>query len=233
MEFIEFVKTLPKQEDKRTNEFVHWASQQKDFPDSSHPVILAQYLYDKLDWDMAHTYQKLYVFYEKVIPNNRVPRNYKGQEKLMEAINIIVDLKNKAGHNPEIAPAKEIEATRPGEYVCFYPCSIPTERDGDVFAYVFVDAFSDFVIMTGIEKNDSDKNILKHMRMLLEDERFAFQNGPFTVVMHKYYHLTKAINVLFEPFGGKVIINDHYVTDIVAPVMESLFEKLAGGLPKA
>lgn len=230
MEFIDFIRSLPRQQDKPTNDFIKWASGQKDFPDSSHPIILASYLFDKLDWDMTHTYQKLYVLYGHTDSKNRIPRNYKEDSKLMEAINIIVDMKNKAGHNPEIIPAEQPEATKPREYMCFYPCSIPTEKDGDIFAYIFVDAYSDFVIITGTEKNDSDKNILKHMRLLLEDERFGYQEGQsFTVVMHKYYHLTKAISVLFEPFGGKVIINDYYVTEVVTPVMETLFERLAGG----
>ena len=151
----------------------------------------------------------------------------------MEAINLIVELKNDAGHNPKVRPAKQLKAERPYQYWCFYPCSIPTEKDGKPFAYFFVDACSGFTIMTGVEKNDSDKNILKHMRLLLEHEKFGRREGEtFTVVMHKYYQVTKAISVLFEPFDGKVIINEHYVTEVVTPVMEKLFEKIAtGGIP--
>jgi hypothetical protein len=81
---------------------MQWSFKEKEFPRSSDPQVLAKYLYDKLDWDLTHAYQKLYVLYEKVEPGNTIPHQYKGQENLMSAINIIIEMKNKAGHNPSI-----------------------------------------------------------------------------------------------------------------------------------
>ena len=49
MHNIEFIRTLPEQDNKKSDAFIKWAVKQKDFPLTSNPKLLADYLYDKLD----------------------------------------------------------------------------------------------------------------------------------------------------------------------------------------
>ena len=46
-------------------------------------------------------------------------------------------------------------ATRPLEYVCLFPADMPT-LEGDVFMFFAIDAFSQFVFNTGVEKQLND-----------------------------------------------------------------------------
>jgi hypothetical protein len=98
MEFIEFVRALPQQKSKNRNIFIAWAKEQKDFPVSSDPNVLSLYLYDKLDWDLTHSFQMLYMMYEYKEPNHRIPEQHTGLSGMSDAIQIIVKMKNKAGH---------------------------------------------------------------------------------------------------------------------------------------
>ena len=121
------------------------------------------------------------------------------------------------------------KATRPLEYICFFQAEFPTRDDGDVYAFIFVDAYSEFVIMTGVEKSRSHSNILKHIRLLTKDKNFLKHKGtPFTLVLHKYEEITDGILHIIKPFKGQVLVNDAFVAENVAPVLESLFSSLAG-----
>lgn len=122
-----------------------------------------------------------------------------------------------------------IKATCPLEYLCFFPAEIPTRDDGDVYAFMFVDVYSEFVIMTGMEKDRSLKTILKHIRLLTKNKDFLKHKGsPFTLVVHKYEEITEEILHILKPHNGKVLIDDAFVAVKVAPVLESLFSSLAG-----
>lgn len=48
------------------------------------------------------------------------------------------------------------------------------------------------------------------------------------MVLHRYEEIADDILNIIKPFTGKVIINDAYVAEKVAPVLESLFASLAG-----
>jgi hypothetical protein len=122
-----------------------------------------------------------------------------------------------------------IKATRPLEYICFFPAEFTTRDDGDVYAFMFVDVYSEFVIMTGMEKDRGHKTILKHIRLLTKNKDFLKHKGsPFTLVMHKYEEITEEILHILKPHNGKVLIDDAFVAVKVAPVIESLFASLAG-----
>lgn len=121
------------------------------------------------------------------------------------------------------------KATRPSEYICFFPAEFPTRDDGDVYAFIFVDAYSEFVIMTGMEKDRSHKTILKHIRLLTLHKDFQIHKGkPFTLVLLKYEEIKKEILDIIGPLKGKVIFDDPMVAEHVTPVLESLFASLAG-----
>ncbi len=206
-----------------------WALAQQYFPSSSDPAVLAKYLYDKLDWDLTHAYQKLFVVYEQAEPDNTIPARYKGHLKLLDGINIIVDLKNNAGHNPEMKALHKPKATRPLEYICLYPIEIPTEQDGDAYAFFAVDGYSNFAFMTGVEKDASEKSVLKHIDLLVKHENFTSKlEQPFTLVLHKYEHLRTSVSSIISPLGGSMLVDDAYVTKVVTPVMKNMFKHLAG-----
>lgn len=124
----------------------------------------------------------------------------------------------------------KLKATRPLEYVCLFQMDFPTKQDGDVFVFFAVDAFSQLVFNTGIEKNRNNANVIKHTRLLLEDEKFKkglTKHKSFTLVFHKFEDILPELNSLIEPVGGKAIIDDAYVTQIMTPVMHSLFSRLS------
>jgi hypothetical protein len=122
-----------------------------------------------------------------------------------------------------------IKATRPLEFICFFPAEFPTTIDGDVYAFMFVDVYSEFLIMTGMEKGRNQKTILKHIRLLTKNKDFLKHKGsPFTLVMHKYEEITVDILHIIKPFKGKVLIDDAFVAEKISPILESLFASLAG-----
>ena len=49
MNFITFLKSLPKQADKPSQDFILFALFDKEFPDTADPERLARYLYLRLD----------------------------------------------------------------------------------------------------------------------------------------------------------------------------------------
>jgi hypothetical protein len=121
------------------------------------------------------------------------------------------------------------KATRPLEYICFFPAEFPTRDDGDVYAFMFVDVYSEFLIMTGMEKDRSHKNVLKHIRLLTRHKDFQLHRGkPFTLVLHKFEEISIDIFRIIKPFKGKVLIDDAFVAEKVSPVLESLFASLVG-----
>jgi hypothetical protein len=122
-----------------------------------------------------------------------------------------------------------IKATTPLEYLCFYPAEFPTRDDGDVYAFMFVDVYSEFLIMTGLEKDRSPKTILKHISLLKQNRDFLKHKGvPFTLVLHKYEEITPEILQVIKPLNDKVLIDDVFVAEKVSPVLESLFASLTG-----
>lgn len=122
-----------------------------------------------------------------------------------------------------------IIATRPSQYICFFPTEFSTRNDGDVYAFIFVDAYSEFVIMTGMEKDRDHATILKHIRLLTRNKDFLKHKGsPFTLVLHKYQEIQEEILDIIEPLKGSVIYDDPMVAEHVTPVLESLFAALAG-----
>jgi len=117
------------------------------------------------------------------------------------------------------------KATRPFEYICFYPVEIPTRDEGDVYTFVAVDVYSRYLMITGTEKDRSNNTVLKHIRLLTEHKDFVKHKGEkFTLVVHAFRDIVEDIDRIIEPLNGKVIIDDSFVTEIITPVIEHLFE---------
>lgn len=124
--------------------------------------------------------------------------------------------------------SKFYNITRPSEYICCFPAEIPT-KEGDVYAFMFVDAYSKFLIVTGFECDRSHKTILKHIKLLMQDKDFLKHQGePFILALHKYEEIAKEIFNIIKPFNGKVLIHDEFVSEQVSPVLEHMFATLAG-----
>jgi hypothetical protein len=94
MNFVDFVRSIPAQEDQRLMAFVSFVKQDKNFPQTNDPAKLAIYLYLKLDHGMTTTFQNCLMLYSK-IPNNKLPKRFFGRADMpLMAINLIVSLQN-------------------------------------------------------------------------------------------------------------------------------------------
>jgi len=94
MTYLDFIKTIPIQEDQEINDFCDLVKQDNIFPNSSDPIILAKYLYQKLDEKATYAFQQTFILYS-YMPDNKIPGEYKNnQPKLLEAINYIINLQN-------------------------------------------------------------------------------------------------------------------------------------------
>lgn len=68
--------------------------------------------------------------------------------------------------------------------------------------------------------------VIKHIQLLLKDNKFKeglTRNKSFTQVYHKFEDILQVLNSLVEPVHGKAIIDNTYLTQIMTPVMHSLF----------
>jgi hypothetical protein len=119
------------------------------------------------------------------------------------------------------------KATRPSEYVFFFPFDVPT-NEGEMYVYIAIDSYSKFIFKTGIERVLNDDMILKHIGLLMEHKDFKRHSDKgFTLVFHKYADYQNHLDEIIKPYG-KFIIDDAWMSKEIAPVMESFFK----GIPK-
>jgi hypothetical protein len=119
-----------------------------------------------------------------------------------------------------------MKATRPLEYVCFFPIEFPT-KEGDVYFFTCVDAYSEFVFQTGAEPSNDNQAVLKHIKLLMENTEFKkHREKGFTLVVHKYKEIQNEIEAIIKPYGGKMIIDDLFVTQKITPVIVHLYKSL-------
>jgi len=120
-----------------------------------------------------------------------------------------------------------LTATKPMQLVCLYPLEMTT-LEGDAYVYMFIDAFSDFLMVTGIEKKEGDPDILKHIALLTQNKDFSAHScKPFLIVLHKYAGLLPAINALLAPLGGGATVSDETVAYYMAPALEAFYKNMA------
>jgi len=98
-------------------------------------------------------------------------------------------------------------------------------KEGIAYVYMAVDAYSEFAFNTGVEKEDTADNFLKHIYLLTEHPEFIKKmNKGFTLVLNKHEELKGRINVIIGSLKGKVIFNDAFNRKIVFPAKKSLEE---------
>jgi hypothetical protein len=85
MHFIDFIKTLPKQEDTILEQLRNSFTHDEHFPVTSDVNILAEYLWNKLDNKQTTKYQSMLMIWTL----------QKGQNPNLEDINCIIDVQHK------------------------------------------------------------------------------------------------------------------------------------------
>ncbi|MGV3597668.1 MAG: hypothetical protein ACO1PI_07340 [Bacteroidota bacterium] len=118
-----------------------------------------------------------------------------------------------------------LQVTRPLEYVWFFPLEVPT-KEGNVYIFLAQDIYSEILFNTGAENILDTRVILKHIQLLLEQPEFKIHiDKGFTLILHKYKELSKEINDIINPFGGKLLVDDAIVATYMEPVLHYLFRK--------
>jgi hypothetical protein len=101
MNYISFIKDLQKQEDNGINSFLEIAQNDGNFPNSSDPIKLAQYLYLQLTPEQTLGFQKTLMIYQQVETANQIPPKYKNDQQLfLKAINYILKLQDNDSNYP-------------------------------------------------------------------------------------------------------------------------------------
>lgn len=106
------------------------------------------------------------------------------------------------------------EAVRPGEYMAFF--SIPMQtKEGKVYLFIAIDAFSEFAFNTGAERNENPESVLRCLQRLMVNKDFLrHRDKGFTLVLEKYDDLSDQINTLIHPFHGQLMINMSFLQQI-------------------
>ena len=124
---------------------------------------------------------------------------------------------------PQI-PKKFPKASRPLEYVGLFTMEFPT-KEGTAYVYMAADAYSEFAFNTGVEKEESPDNLLKHIYLLTEHPDFVKKmHKGFTLVLNKHEELKDRITAIIGTLKGKVIYNDAFNRKIVYPARKSMEE---------
>lgn len=119
-------------------------------------------------------------------------------------------------------------ATRPLEYVCLFPADISFQKDQELFAFFAVDVFSEFAFNTGMENQLNDSLVLKHIQLLINDPNFIkHRKNGFTLVLHKFQHLTADINTIIKPLNGNLIFNDPFVSKVFEPFLKLFYQNMS------
>ncbi len=117
---------------------------------------------------------------------------------------------------------------RPGEYIAFAVLPMNTIKDGQVFMYMAVDAFSKFAYHLGVDRNDNPETILKYIYLLTEDPQFRlYRDKGFTLVFDKHEEMTDRINHIISGVKGNILMDKSYNNFIITPVLKSFFDFLA------
>lgn len=116
------------------------------------------------------------------------------------------------------------KASRSGEYVAFFTVQIPT-MEGPGFVFLGCDAYSEFGFHTGVEEDDSPANILKHIHLLTEDEKFVIHRDKgFTLVLDRYEELSERIEGIIKPVNGQLLFNKSFHNQITKPMREGFLK---------
>jgi len=118
-----------------------------------------------------------------------------------------------------------MKATRPGEFICLCPVTIPTV-EGESHVFLFIDAYSSFAINTGVEPSGDAEAVLKHIYLLTEHDDFKKNiKMGYTLVLNDYYDLAHRIKSIIQPHG-KILFDEDFHEKICKPAVESMFRRM-------
>jgi hypothetical protein len=122
------------------------------------------------------------------------------------------------------------QPSRPLEYVAFSSIRFDS-REGPVSMYYAVDAYSEFLFITGVETVFDSDTYLKHLELLMFDETFVIHklNG-FTLVLDPIEEIKEEITDIIAPHRGRLMFNADFKKEIIAPVLSHFKEKIAAML---
>jgi hypothetical protein len=113
------------------------------------------------------------------------------------------------------------KAKRQLEYVALFNFKIAT-MEGPCFAFLAVDAFSEFAFHLGVERDESPNTVLKNIYFLMEQPDFVkYIDLGFTLVLGKHEELSDEINAILKPTKGKLIFNKGFNSYLSNPVVRS------------
>ncbi|PZR06931.1 MAG: hypothetical protein DI539_24260 [Flavobacterium psychrophilum] len=231
MRFITFVKQNAEQEDPALKSFAKYVLRTKNFLLSSDPGILALNLYNKLNPLQTKGFQLFMILYRQQENNQLKASLNTNDAEFLDAINTIIYYQNNNPVSESVAMPGHIPTPqKPYEVLCFYPIELPAANDGNIYLFIAVDVVSKALLQTGMEQTNDINAVLKNIALLMTHDQFKQHKGAaFTLVLHKHEQHKALIEAIIKPYGGRVAFNDLYVTEIVTPPMEFIFEKLATG----
>ena len=113
------------------------------------------------------------------------------------------------------------------ELVCFSTIQVQTVQDGIVNLFFGYDVFSKFIISTPGCKNLTHANIIKQVDFLMYHKYFTIKDIPFTLVMNIGQDLEEELNLIVEPFKGKVVFDPDFIEKEMMPDI-AVMMKLVG-----
>ena len=95
--------------------------------------------------------------------------------------------------------------------------------------FVAIDAYSDYVINIGVERDDSPETVIKNVYLLSENKEFQAHNtNGFTLVFEEKEELSDRIDAIIKGEGGKVLFNKTFNNYISNPFLLSFSKYLKG-----
>ena len=113
-------------------------------------------------------------------------------------------------------------STRPLEFVALLTVELST-KEGPAYLYVAYDPFLDKLFNVSVEKENSDRNLLKSIYFLAEDPLFTehIKNG-FTLVLEDQHELSSSIESILSPLNGRCKFDKPFNNHLANPILENL-----------
>jgi hypothetical protein len=120
------------------------------------------------------------------------------------------------------------KATRPNEVICFVKVDLNTVKDGKVYMFITMDAYSEFMLQAGVERGDELEYVLEQIQQLLSNTDFNRLSGqPFTLVMNDFEEYRNEIEELIKPDAGTMVIDTAYIKRELGPAIERFLATVA------
>ncbi len=104
------------------------------------------------------------------------------------------------------------KATQPIEVICLLSFELETIKEGHVYMFIILDAYSEFMFQAGIELGDDMEYVLKQIQQFLNSKDFDKPSGqPFTLVLEEFEEYRNEIERLIAPQGGTMVVDAAYI----------------------